>query len=52
VSTGAEAVIDAAAFYPDNTKQIIRVHVVLGDEGMKIDSVKCPGDKGNLAPLQ
>lgn len=47
VSTGPVAVVNALAKYTDGTKSNIVVRVVLND-GMEIDSITCPGDKGNL----
>ena len=50
LSTGPTAVIGVRAEYPDNTSATIRVVAVLRSDGLKIDSVTCPGDKGNLPP--
>ena len=47
-AAGPIAIVNATAEYPDNSKAAIIAKVVLSDEGMNIDSVTCPGDKGNL----
>jgi hypothetical protein len=50
VSTGPVAIVNADLEYPDNTKATIVAKVVLDDEGVSIDSITCPGNKGNLQP--
>lgn len=50
VSTGPTASINALADYPDNTSDTILVTAVLRSDGLKIDSVTCPDDKGGLPP--
>ena len=49
-STGPVAHVNVVASYPDKSIQTIKATVVLNDEGMDIDSITCPGDKGNLPP--
>jgi len=49
VSTGPVATVKALATYPDHTTAIITAKVVLSDK-LAIDSITCPGDKGNLPP--
>ena len=50
ISTGPVANINAFAVYPDKTKATIKARVVLNENGLKIDSIACPDDKGNLLP--
>ncbi len=49
VSTGPVATVSAVAEYPDGTKSTIVTTVVLNG-ALQIDSITCPGDKGNLPP--
>lgn len=49
VSTGPVATVKALATYPDHTTAAITAKVVLSDK-LAIDSITCPGDKGNLPP--
>ena len=50
VSTGPVATVKAIAEYPDRSKANIVARVVIDDQGLNIDSITCPGAKGNLAP--
>lgn len=50
IQPGAGAVVDAEAKYPDGSTANIDLTLVLNIEGFKIDSITCPGDKGNLPP--
>lgn len=50
VEPGAGAVVNAEAKYPDGTTANIVLTAVLNTEGFRIDSITCPGDKGNLPP--
>lgn len=51
VSTGPIARVKAVATYPDNTTATIMLRVVLDDK-LSIDSMTCPGAKGNLPPAE
>jgi hypothetical protein len=51
VQPGAGAVVDAEAKYPDGSTANIVLTLVLNAEGFRIDSITCPGDKGNLPPI-
>ena len=48
--TGPIALIKSIEEYADGSKQEIQNTVVLNNDGMEIDSVSCPGNKGNLLP--
>lgn len=50
VSTGPVATVKASLEYPDKTNTTVTARVVLDDEGLQIDSLTCPGAKGNLPP--
>ena len=49
-STGPVATINTSAEYEDGSTATIQSRVVLSDDGMDVDSVSCPGEKGNLPP--
>jgi hypothetical protein len=49
VSTGPMAIVNAVAAFPDGSTAIIKATVVLTDK-LAIDSITCPGEKGNLPP--
>lgn len=49
ISTGPVATVEARATYPNHTTATITAKVTLTD-ALKIDSITCPGDKGNLPP--
>lgn len=49
ISTGPVATVKALATYPDHTTATIVAKVVLTD-ALKVDSITCPGAKGNLPP--
>lgn len=48
-STGTAALVNVNASYPDGSQQKILARVVFGD-GIDVDSITCPGDKGSLLP--
>ncbi len=50
VRPGPGAVVHATASYPDGSTADITLTEVLNNEGFKIDTITCPGDKGNLLP--
>ena len=50
VSAGPVATVNAIAEYTNNTKDNIVARIVLDDQGIKIDSIACSGNKGNLLP--
>lgn len=50
VQPGASAVVNAEAKYPDGSTANIVATLVLNNEGFRIDSITCPGAKGNLPP--
>lgn len=50
VSTGPVATVKALATYPDHSTATITAKVTLTD-ALKIDSITCPGTKGNLPPV-
>ena len=50
VKPGPGATVTAAAKYPDGTTANIGLTLILNNEGFGIDTVTCPGDKGNLLP--
>lgn len=50
VSTGPVAKVNAKEYFSDGTKLTINTTVVLSDK-LAIDSVTCPGSKGNLPPI-
>lgn len=50
VSTGPVAHVKATASYANGATADILTTVVLNDNGIQIDSITCPGDKGNLFP--
>ena len=50
VSAGPVATVNAITEYSDNSKENIVARVVLDNQGLKIDSITCPGAKGNLPP--
>jgi hypothetical protein len=47
-STGPVANVNVYATYPDGSKATITATVVLNNEGMQVDTITCPGDKGHL----
>ncbi len=49
-STGTVANVDVNVDYPDGSTARIKTTVILNDDGMQVDSINCPGDKGNLPP--
>ncbi len=51
VTPGAGALVTAEARYPDGSTADIDVTLVLNRDGFGIDTITCPGDKGNLPPL-
>lgn len=50
VQSGAGAEVKAKATYPDGSTADIALTLVLNLEGFRIDTITCPGDKGNLPP--
>jgi len=50
ISAGPVAIVKAHATYPDGMIQDITVRVTV-NTGLAIDSITCPGKKGNLPPL-
>lgn len=50
ISTGPVAHIAAKIDYVDGSASEIKASVVLNDDGLKLDSITCPGDKANLPP--
>lgn len=50
VQPGAGASVTAKAGYPDGSTANINLTLVLNNEGFGIDTITCPGDKGNLPP--
>ncbi len=50
VEAGPGAVVNAEAKYPDGSTTNIVLTAVLNTEGFRIDSITCPGTKGNLPP--
>lgn len=50
VKPGPGAVVNAEAKYPDGSTANIVATLVLNVEGFRIDSITCPGAKGNLPP--
>ena len=50
VRPGPGASVKAKAVYTDGTTSVIDVTLVQNTEGFKIDTITCPGDKGNLPP--
>jgi hypothetical protein len=50
VQPGAGAIVKAEAKYPDDSTANITLTLVLNSEGFRIDSITCPGVKGNLLP--
>lgn len=50
IQPGAGAVVNAEARYPDGSTSDITLTLVLNSEGFRVDSITCPGDKGNLLP--
>ena len=50
VSTGPVAYVNAVAKLPDSSSLTIKVTVVLSDK-LAIDSITCPGAKGDLPPV-
>ena len=47
-STGAVAKVNTNINYTDGSSAVVQSNVVLNDEGLDIDSIQCPGNKGNL----
>lgn len=50
IKPGPGAAVTAVAKYPDGTTANIDLTLVLNSEGFGIDTVTCPGEKGNLLP--
>lgn len=50
IQPGPGAMAKAEATYSDGSTVNIDVTLVIGTEGFKIDTITCPGDKGNLTP--
>jgi len=50
VKPGAGATVKAKAIYADGSTAAIDVTLVINAEGFRIDTITCPGDKGNLPP--
>jgi hypothetical protein len=50
VTPGAGAEVIALANYPDGSTTDIDLTLVINNEGFRIDSITCHGDKGNLLP--
>jgi hypothetical protein len=49
--SGPAGTVEVTAEYPDGSTATLTASVVIGNDGLKVDSVTCPGDKGNL-PLR
>lgn len=47
---GPVATVDVAVEYPDHSTAALTATVVINNEGLKIDSITCPGARGNLPP--
>lgn len=52
IQPGAGANVVAEAEYPNGSTANIGLTLVINAEGFKIDSITCPGDKGNLLPAK
>lgn len=50
IQPGPGATAKAEAIYTDGSTAIIDVTLVINTEGFKMDTITCPGDKGNLTP--
>lgn len=50
VLPGTVATVYADISYADHSTSIIKATVLINNDGIKIDSITCPGDKGNLTP--
>jgi hypothetical protein len=50
VQPGSGALVTAEATYPDGSTANINLTLVLNSEGFGIDTITCPGEKGNLPP--
>jgi len=50
VTPGPSAEVKVNATYPDKSLLTIVTTVVINNDGLKIDSVNCPGNMGNLPP--
>ncbi len=50
VTPGPGATVTATAKYPDGTTANIGLTLVLNNKGFGIDTVTCPGNRGNLPP--
>lgn len=50
IQPGASATVTAKVVYPDGATENIDLTLVLNAEGFRIDTITCPGDKGNLPP--
>jgi len=47
---GTVATVLANLTYSDSSTSTLKSTVVINNDGIKIDSILCPGDKGNLPP--
>lgn len=47
---GTVATVYADLEYSDHSTSTVKATVVINNDGIKIDSITCPGDKGNLPP--
>jgi hypothetical protein len=50
IQPGPGAAVKAEAKYPDGSTATIDLTLVLNIDGFKIDTITCPGAKGNLPP--
>jgi hypothetical protein len=50
VQPGPGALVTAEAKYPDGSTSKIDLTLAINHEGFGIDTIMCPGDKGNLPP--
>lgn len=49
-STGPVAIVNVTLSYAGNYTETVKATVVLNNDGMVVDSITCPGDRGNLPP--
>lgn len=49
-TSGPTSTVTTKLEYADNSSQLITSNVVLNNDGIKIDSITCPANKGGLPP--
>lgn len=49
-TSGTVATVDVNLEYSDQSISTLKTSVLINNDGLKIDSIKCSGDKGSLLP--